>query len=158
MKVYNQTKTQILLTYDLEKGYLKEDTIKLHIPEVKEIKEVGHYETINIYENGGRDVKWIVDVKGQEYVPAKDIEEPIFVYIPYSQEEIIKNERNTQLSKLKKYLSDTDYVTCKITEALAKYVMSNDFSELKTLLEKYDSVLANRKTYRNQISLLESAL
>lgn len=95
MKVYNKEKTIILSEYDLNKGHLKEDTITHHYPEVKEVKEQGHYETIAEYANGGKDVEWVVDVKGVKYKPARDEEEQIYVYVPYTQEEIIENKKNS---------------------------------------------------------------
>ena len=81
MKVYNKDKTKILTEYDLEKGYLKEDVLTTHYPEVKAVEEKGHYETIAEYANGGKDVEWVVDVKGVEYKPARDEEEQIYVYV-----------------------------------------------------------------------------
>ena len=62
MKVYNKEKTQILPEYDLTKGYLIEDTITINQPEIQAVEEQCHYETIKEYENGGKDVKKVVDV------------------------------------------------------------------------------------------------
>lgn len=90
MKVYNQEKTQILENYDLEKGYLVNDTITL--PEVQAVEEQGHYETIAEYENGGKDVKWVVEVEGVEYKPER--QEEIIVYIPYTKQELAEKELN----------------------------------------------------------------
>ena len=67
MKVYNKEKTILLEEYDLNKGYLKEDVLTTHYPEVKAVEEKGHYETIAEYHSGGKDVEWVVDVKGVEY-------------------------------------------------------------------------------------------
>ena len=94
MKVYNENKTKILEEYDLEKGYLKEDTITIHYDEVKEVKEKGYYKTIAEYPNGGKDVEWIVEEKGVEYQPARDEEEQIHIYISYTNEELLENKKN----------------------------------------------------------------
>lgn len=99
MKVYNQDKTNILELYDLSKGYLKEDILITHYDEVKAVEEKGHYETIAEYPNGGKDVEWVVDVKGVEYKPARDEEEEILVYIPYTEEEILENKKNELRNK-----------------------------------------------------------
>ena len=99
MKVYNKDKTQILETYDLTKGYLKEDVITIHFEEVKAVKEQGHYETIAEYANGGKDIKWVVDVQGAEYQPARDKEEKMLVYIPYSENELLENRKNVLRNK-----------------------------------------------------------
>lgn len=85
MVVYNQDKTQILDSYDLSLGYLKDDFIDF--PEVKAVQEQGHWETIAEYpETGGKDVEWIVDVKGIKYEPAK--REEIKIFIPYTEIEL----------------------------------------------------------------------
>lgn len=97
MKIYNQDKTNILTEYDLDKGYLKDDYIDIILPEIQEVKEHGHYETITTYPNGGKDVKWVVDIKGQKYQPAKTFKEKILIYIPYTQEEL----SNIKLNKLR---------------------------------------------------------
>ena len=70
MKIFNQNKTQEISDYDLTLGKLVPDKLTVHYDETKAVKEVGHYETIREYENGGKDVKWVVDVKGVKYQPA----------------------------------------------------------------------------------------
>ena len=94
MKVYNQDKTQILTEYDLEKGYLVSDKILVDtLPVQEEIKEQGHYETIREYPNGGKDVKWVVDVAGQKAREETPVYEDIQVYVPYTEEEIVEQLR-----------------------------------------------------------------
>lgn len=88
MKIYNESKTQLLQEYDLKKGYLKDDTIVIHYNEIQEVKEQGHYQTIKEYPNGGKDVSWIIDIPRVEYQPARDEIEKIKVYIPYTAEQL----------------------------------------------------------------------
>lgn len=88
MKVYNKDKTQVLESYDLSLGYLVSDTIEVSLPEVQGVDEQGHYEVIETYPNGGKDVEWVVDVAGVEYQPARTELEPIQIYIPYTKEEL----------------------------------------------------------------------
>ena len=95
MKVYNQDKTQILEEYNLEKGYLKEDTITHHYDEVQAVEEQFHYETIAEYPNGGKEVEKVIDVEGVEYKPARDEVEIILVYILYTEEELLENKKNS---------------------------------------------------------------
>ena len=83
MKVYNEQKTKELKTYDLEKGYLKNESI--FIRHIDAVEEQGHHEVIAEYENGGKDVKWVVDVPA---VAEKDEYEDILVYVPYTAEQI----------------------------------------------------------------------
>lgn len=94
MKVYNQSKTQMLTEYDLEKGYLVSDKILVDtLPAQEEIKEQGHYETVNEYENGGKDVKWVIDIQGQPAREETPVYEDVQVYILYTEEEILDNLR-----------------------------------------------------------------
>ena len=88
MKVYNEEKTQILENYDLKLGYLIKDTIIINEPEIKEVKEQGHYEIIKEYSNGGKDVKWVVDVEGVKGQDARTYEEEILVYKLYTEYEL----------------------------------------------------------------------
>lgn len=90
MKVYNENKTQVLTDYDLNKGYLKGDTLIHHIPEVKAVKEQSHYEVIAEYPNGGKEIEKVIDVEAVEGVPAHDEVEEIQVYIPYTEDELVK--------------------------------------------------------------------
>lgn len=105
MEVYNQNKTEILTEYDLSKGYLTTDYIEEVVPEVQAIEEQGHFETIAEYPNGGKDVKWVVDVAGVEYQPQKIKKKQVTIYVPYSEEELkqqqirIKIKRLTELTK-----------------------------------------------------------
>ena len=93
MRVFNQDKTQELTAYDLNKGKLIADTITRIVPAVEGREEVGHYETIAEYPNGGKDVKWVVD---QPYIaPQTEREEveQIQIYIPFTAEEQAEYDR-----------------------------------------------------------------
>ena len=93
MKVYNQSKTEILEDYDLEKGRIVDDLIE--IPEVAEIQEQWHYEVVAEYPNGGKDVVKVIDVEGRKYQPAH--QENIYVYIPYTPEELEQIEISLEI-------------------------------------------------------------
>lgn len=93
MKIYNETKTQILENPDLKKGWLKDDKIVVKtIPATEEVQEQGHYVTIREYENGGKDVEWVVDVEGIPAKPETYEYEDIQVYVPYTEEELTQQE------------------------------------------------------------------
>lgn len=106
MKVYNQEKTTILEEYDLEKGYLKEDILITHYDEVQAVEEQFHYETIAEYPNGGKDVRKVIDIEGVEYQPARDVEDNIFIYIPYTACELQKIENERRIEELRNYLNN----------------------------------------------------
>jgi len=141
MKVYNKEKTQVLEEYDLTKGHLLEDYIDL--PEVQEVKEQGHYETIKEYPNGGKDVKWVVDIKGVEYQPAK--REKILVYTLYTSKELKDIANQKRISELKQLLSSTDYQAIKYAEG-----------ELTD--SEYTPIKQQRKAWREEINELEEQL
>ena len=81
---------------DLTLGCLRPGTRTVHHEAVEGIEEVWHYETVAVYENGGMDVRRVVDEPGVEAMPAWDEEIDIQIYHPYTQEELdrIEAERN----------------------------------------------------------------
>ena len=78
---------------NLELGYLRpESIISIHHEAVEEVKEVGRYEVIAEYPNGGKDVAWIIDVPGTEAKEAWDEYEDIQRYVLYTEEELAAKE------------------------------------------------------------------
>ena len=74
---------------DLSLGYLTEEEILIsHHEAVEAVAEQWHYETTAVYENGGRDVKKVIDVPGVEAREAWDEYETVQRYIPYTDEEL----------------------------------------------------------------------
>ena len=88
MKIFLEDKKTQIENPDLEKGKLVPDKIKIKVDEVPYIAEKGHYEVVKEYPNGGKDVKKVIDVEGQEYQPAKEYNEEIYIYKPYTAEEL----------------------------------------------------------------------
>lgn len=96
MKIYDENNVE-LFEPNLSLGYLAEDRIFIaHHEAVQAVKEEGHWETIAVYPNGGKDVDWIVDVPEVEGKEAWDEYEDIYRYVPYTEEELaqIEQERN----------------------------------------------------------------
>lgn len=145
MRVFNKAKTKELTEYDLTKGYLKNDTLINHIPEVVAVEEKSHQEVIAEYENGGKDVVTIIDVEGVPYQPARDEEEPILVYIPYTKAELTKMASEKRIEELKQLLRDTDYRAIKYAEGC--------YTE-----EEYKPYKELRQSYRDEINQLEENL
>ena len=103
MRVFNEDKTQELKEYDLNKGHLKLDKLFIrHHEAVEEIKEQWHYETIAEYPNGGRDVSKVIDVPYQAPQEEYDEYEDIYVYIPYTYEELEELNKPSELEILKR--------------------------------------------------------
>lgn len=140
MRVFDVRKEYELSHYDLEKGYLKGDKlfIRRH-PEVYGTEEVGHYETVKEFLNGGKEVEWVVDVPCVPYQAAYDEYEDIQVYVPYNDKELAAMEIET----LKRNLADTDYQAIKYAEG----VMSES---------EYAPIKSQREDWRYRINYLQS--
>lgn len=145
--IYNQEKTKVLNEndYDLKNGYLKDDTITIHHDKIIGQEEEGHYETIAEYENGGKDVEWIIDKPYIESIEAYDEEIQIKVFIPYSKEELRIRDIQVQISENKRLLFDSDYKAIKYAEGL--------YTE-----EEYSEIKEYRQELRNSINDLEKEL
>lgn len=96
MRILDENNVE-LVNPDLSLGYLKDEQLFVkHHEAIEYVKEQGHYETVRVYPNGGKDVEWIVDVPCVEARKAWDEYEEIRRYIPYTDEELVKieEERN----------------------------------------------------------------
>jgi hypothetical protein len=155
MKIYNQDKTIELQNPDFSKGYLKQDILEIKKEAVQEVKEEFHYEVIREYPNGGKDVKKVIDVKGVKAEPERIITEEIQVYIPYTEEEIEKNEAQQEIYRLKMQLDKTDYITSKLAEAIAIMQIKGDDTRLKEVYGQYEEVINQRQEWRDTVGDLE---
>lgn len=98
MKIFDENGVEIE-SPDLEKGYLKNDSLFImHHEAVDAVEEVGHFEVIAEYPNGGKDVEWVVEVPGVTAQEAWDEYEEILRYIPYTDLElmVMAYEKNRQ--------------------------------------------------------------
>lgn len=143
MRIFNETKTVELTEYDLERGYLKADTIETEIPEQAAVEEVFHYETVREYPNGGKDVEKVIDVEGKPYVPAHVEREDIQVYIHYTDAELAKIEAEREIAELKGKLRETDYKAIKYAEGMLT-------------LDEYAEIRELRQSWRDKINYLEA--
>ena len=85
MRIFNETKTIELKEIDTNKGYLVDDRLLVaHHKAIEPVEEIGHYQVVKEYANGGKEVKWVIDTPGVEAQEAWDEYEPINVYIPYT--------------------------------------------------------------------------
>lgn len=139
MKVYNQSKTEILTEYDLETGYLKFDIITHIIPAIEKVQEVYHIKPIQGMEGC---FKRVIDIQGVKAVPEHEETEEIQVYIPYTLEEIEKRNAIKRIAELKKLLADSDYKAIK-------------YAEGEILEEEYLPIKEQRRAWRAEINELE---
>ena len=88
MRILNSNNQEIT-NPDLTLGHLQEEEIFIaHHKAVAAVEEVGHFEVIAEYPNGGKDVEWIIDIPGVTAQDAWDEYEAIWRYIPYTEEEL----------------------------------------------------------------------
>lgn len=159
-RVFDQDKTQELTTYDLSLGKLQEDKLVLAHHDavegktveenvaaaqadgktVKQIKGVWYVVTA-AYENGGEDLSKVLPT---EHKDAWDETEDIYVYIPYTENELSAMSANKKISEAKAYLRETDYIVLKIAEATAE----GDAEQVAALQAEYAEQLAARKQAR----------
>ena len=110
MKIYNETKTEILLNPDLEKGRLIQDKIVIKtIPAQQEVQEQFHYE-YKEYPNGGKDQIKVVDVNYRPAKPETYEYEDIEVYVPYTDKELARIEIGKLKQELEKWKEDVEQV------------------------------------------------
>jgi hypothetical protein len=145
MRIFNEDKTVELLDCDLEKGYLKKDVIETDIPEQEEVMEKWHYEAIKEYPNGGKILEKVIDVEGKPYIPAHTEREEIWVYIPYTEDELERMAAEREIAELKAKLRDTDYQAIKYAEGAMSLV---EYAETKAL----------RQAWRERINVLEAVI
>ena len=137
MRILNQANEEIR-DYDPKLGYLVDEQILVkHHEAVEAVREQGHYEVARIYPNGGKDLRWVVDVEKVDAKEAYDEYESILRYIPYSPEDLTE----AKISDLKQKLADTDFMILKIVEGSS------------TLAECAD-IIAKRRAWRKEINEL----
>ena len=88
MRILDENNVEITAP-ELSLGHLVEEEVFVaHHPAVEEVPEQWHYETVNDYPNGGKDVVKVIDVPGMEAKDAWDEYETIKRYVPYTEEEL----------------------------------------------------------------------
>lgn len=175
-RVFNEDKTQALTEYDLTLGKLVKDKLFVaHHEAVLEVvaktveEKVAAYQAegqsveqhngkyflvVAQYPNGGKDIEEIFPT---EAVPAKeayDEYEDIYVYIPYTENELAVIAANQKISEAKAYLRETDYIVLKIAEATAE----GDAAGVAALQEEYAVQLAARKQARAAVNANEESI
>lgn len=123
MKIYNETKTEIIENPNLELGELIDDTLTTHIPYSPKRERRVHEEVLAEYPNGGEETIEVVDEEEREEILEHDETEEIKVYIPYTEERLAKIKRTRELESelytLKTWLSEHDYIGTKIATGRA---------------------------------------
>jgi hypothetical protein len=140
MRVFDENKNYELKNYDLEKGYLKADKIFVAFhPEVPEQEEQSHYEVIRVYDNGGKDVKKVIDVPHQKYQEAYEEYEDIYVYIPYTQSQIEKNKKAKYEFTVEKYIRERYPLNAELAILRQRDTKPDEFAEYYDYVEQCKS-------------------
>ena len=169
-RVFNQDKTQELTEYDLSLGRLKEDElIVAHHDAIegkaieenvaaaqsdgKTVKQIDGvwYIVTAAYENGGEDLLRVFPTAPKA---AWDETEKIYVYIPYTEDELSAMSANKEISEAKAYLRGTDYIVLKIAEAQSE----NDAEAVALLRAEYAEQLSKRKQARETVNAAEAVV
>lgn len=178
MRIFNTEKTQEIIDPDLSLGKLVPDKIFVEhhdaIPAVIEKtseelaqemqsqgKEVFFNEQRGLwyyvdkkFDNGGRSVKAIYPAQAVPAKEAYDEYEDIYVYIPYTEEELAAIEYRSGIAKAKAYLQETDYIVMKIAEAQSE----GDAEQVSALRAEYAVQLEKRKEARAAVNANEASL
>lgn len=170
MRIFNEDKTQELTAPDLTAGYLKEDKLLIAHHDAVEgktdaenaatlqaqgisVEQVNGtwYRVVAEYPNGGKDLKRIYATEAKE---AYDETEKIYVYIPYTAEELSVISAKNTIAKAKAYLSKTDYIVLKIAEAQSE----GDEETVISLRTEYAQQLEKRKKARAAVNASEQTV
>ena len=122
-----------------QKGKYVEIEKTIHHDAIQAVEEVSHLEVIKVYENGGKDVKKVIDVPAVEGKPAWDEVVKEQVFVPYTQKELDL----LRIEELKALLKESDYKAIKYAEGL--------FTDVE-----YAPIKAMRQSYRAEINALEA--
>lgn len=140
-RIFNEDKTKEIAYEDIDwsKFTLKQDKLFIkHHEATEKVEEQSHYEVIRVYDNGGKDVKKVIDVPKVEAKEAYDEYEDILVLKPLNEVESALR----QIDDYKQKLFDTDYQAIK-------------FAEGELTEQQYQSTKAQRQEWRNKINELE---
>lgn len=120
-------------SYDLDKGFVEEEEIDTTFHEAQEeVQEQSHYEVIQEYPNGGKDVEKVIDVPYQAAREAYYDKETILRYHPYTEEELKERQEaveKAQNNELKiNSLLNSDLTFSDVVDAIALLSYGGDVS------------------------------
>lgn len=144
MRIFDKNKEYEIKEYDEESGKLVRDKLFIAHHEAREASaEVGHYEVIREYSNGGKDVKWVIDKPAVTACEEHDEYEDILVFVPYTEAEMAKFAAQREIAELKGKLRDSDYKAIKYAEGMIS-------------LSDYAPIREERQSWRDRIGELEA--
>lgn len=116
MRILDENGSELTGSAELqERGRLVQETIQTVFHEaVEAIEEVGHYETVAEYPNGGRDVQWVVDTPGRKAAAEYWETEEILRFVPFTDAELAAH----QIDALTAQLRATDTAVLEAVETM----------------------------------------
>lgn len=123
---------------DLAIGYLEDCIETVYHGAVEGQEETGHYITICEYNNGGKDVEWVVDTPKIEAKPAWEERIPYKRYCLYKEEEIRIKENKNQIEQCKQQLADSDFKLFKFLEGI---YTEDEYRPFKEKREVYRQII-----------------
>ena len=146
MRIFDESKQTELKEIDREAGRLVPDRLFIAHHDAREAsEEIGHYEVIREYKNGGKDVKWVVDKPAVTACEEHDEYEDILVFVPYTEEELIRIAARKEIAELKAKLRQSDYQAIKYAEGMIT-------------LSDYSPIREQRQAWRDRINSLEEVI
>lgn len=143
MRIFDKHKKNEIKDFDRNSGKLMPDKLFVAHHEAREASdEIGHYEVIREYSNGGKDVKWVVDKPAVTACEEHDEYEDILVFVPYTEEELAKMAARSEIAELKAKLRESDYKAIKYAEGMIT-------------LADYAPIREERQAWRDRIGELE---
>ena len=121
MKIYTDETRAIELDLsqcNLEYGKLEVKEEIIHHEAIKGTEEIGHYEVVAEYPNGGKDIEWIVDTPRIEAQNAYDEVFTYQIYVPYTENYITQKQYEKDIQECQNSLAETDYQVLKYMEGL----------------------------------------
>lgn len=169
---------------DLKLGYVTSQTAELTWTYIVENEEIGHYETITEYPNGGKDVEWVVDTPGKGYWESRNADGNVVehydgdeqpdeswdkdtvvvtyweygLYTPYTEEELARKEAEEaeveRLSQIEDYKAKLASTDYVLTK-MVEYNVSNTVMPEEDAA-RYADIIKQREEWRAEINRLES--
>lgn len=145
MKILNEKDKEIQQSdVDIEKGYLKSDTITRHVEAVDGREGKSHIEVVHEYPNGGRDVTTVWDTPPVKAVPAHDETEQIQRYVLYTDAELAERRAQKEAQE-KAELTPTNSDLSDAMVDLAQSVSDNGdgLADLGALVSELETRISN---------------
>ena len=173
---------------DLDLGYLTTKTANLIWNYILESEEAGHYETIQEYPNGGKDVEWVVDVPAVGHWETKyedgtlvDMEHydgdeqpdeswdhtveyathwDYNLYTLYTSEELAQIEKEKDRERLVVQLGDLEQKMSESNDAIMQIVEQQilGVEVMAADAQTYAEIIAQRMDWRSQIDEIKTKI